>query len=89
MYSKKTLQRILLVPSVYFAGEIFHSQKDGPFSDSFVGSNSKTRFSSQAVNKKKHQNENPWEVFQLTKQKVLERLLNLPFLKDSTKRTGF
>ena len=65
---------------------------DLSISEGFVGSNLKTRLSSQDVTKKTHENENPFKVceaFQLKKQKVQKAFQTYRFRKTVPKEQDF
>ena len=65
---------------------------DLPISEGFVGSNLKTRLSSQVLTKKTNQNENPFKVceaFQLKKKKVWKAFWTYHFWKTVPKEQDF
>ena len=96
--------RILLVPSVFsrqqlnsetsrFAGEVFHSRKNGPTD---FGRFRRLQLKNEALKPSCHkENTSERESFQslrslpAQKEESLEGFLNIPFLEDSTKRGGF
>ena len=78
---------------VDFAGEVFHSQKNEPTD---FGRFRRLQLKKEALKPSCHkENTSERESFQSLRSlpaqeaKGLEGLLNLPFLEDSTKRTGF
>ena len=98
------LGRILLVPSVFsrqqlnseasrLRRQIFHSQKNGPTD---FGRFRRLQLKNEALKPSCHkENTSERESFQSLRSlpaqeaESLEGLLNLPFLEDNTKRTGF
>ena len=88
--NKYLLTYLLILKPVDFAGEVFHSQKNGPTD---FGRFHRLKLKKPSSHKENTSERESFQSMQsLPAQEAaegLEGLLNLPFLEDSTKRTRF